>query len=258
MSMRLARLVALVLALWGPAAAAAQTLTISAAISMKDAVTEVGRDFAAGRPGVTILYNLGSSGELQKQIEAGAPVDLFISAAALQMDEVEKRGLLVPGTRRVFARNLLTVVKPTDSRLDLAKAADLAEPRVARIVVGNPRTVPAGQYAEESLRTLRLWDRLKSRLVFGENVRQVLDYVSRDEVHVGIVYATDALTRAGQVRLAFAFPEDTHSPIVYPAAVVKSSRHRELARAFVEILAGSEGQAVLRRLGFELPGPDRR
>jgi molybdate transport system substrate-binding protein len=241
----------------GVVCATAQELVLSVAISMKEAAEEVGRRFAEPRPGVTVRYNFGASGELQKQIEAGAPVDVFISAAARQMDELERGGFLVPGSRREFARNVLVAIKPADEPLDLPGPSDLLDRRVRRIAVGNPKTVPAGQYAEESLRALGLWDRLKAKLVFGENVRQVLDYVGRDEVQVGFVYATDALTRAGRVRLAFPVPEDTHRPIVYPVAVVKGSRHPDLARAFVELLAGPGGQAVLRRLGFELPAEAR-
>jgi molybdate transport system substrate-binding protein len=231
----------------------AQSLTVSAAISMKDAVTEVGQSFTAARPGVTVLYNWGSSGELQKQIEAGAPVDVFISAAQLQMDELDKRGLVVPATRRVFARNLLTVIKPADSRVDIAKAADLAEARITRIVIGNPKTVPAGQYAEESLRALGLWDRVRAKLIFAENVRQALDYVARGEVDAGFVYTTDAAARGQAVREAFRPAEDTYRPIVYPAAVVAATREPALARAFVELLASGEGRAILARFGFQPP-----
>ena len=121
---------------------------------------ELGRRFMAARPGVRVRYNFASSGELQKQIEAGAPVDLFISAAQRQMDALEKKGLVVAGSRRAFARNVLTVIKPADSTVDIAKPADLLDPRVEKIVIGNPRTVPAGQYAEASLKALGLWDRL--------------------------------------------------------------------------------------------------
>ncbi|HSE06766.1 MAG TPA: molybdate ABC transporter substrate-binding protein [Methylomirabilota bacterium] len=237
----------------GVPAAAGQSITVSAAISMKDAVTEVGRGFAAARPGVTVLHNWGSSGELQKQIEAGAPVDVFISAAQLQMDELEKRGLVVPATRRVFARNVLTVIKPGDSRVDIAKAADLADPRLTRIVVGNPKTVPAGQYAEESLRALGLWDRVRAKLIFAENVRQALDYVARGEVDAGFVYSTDAAVRGRAVREAFRPAEDTYRPIVYPAAVVAATREPALARAFVERLVSREGQLILARFGFQPP-----
>ncbi len=253
--MRLIRLLMLALALGVGCsdAASAQPVTVSAAISMKDAVSELGRVFASGRPGVTVLYNWGSSGELQKQIEAGAPIDLFISAAVLQMDELETRKLIVPGTRRVFARNLLTVVKPADSRVDVTKPADLADARVARIVIGNPRTVPAGQYAEESLRALGLWDRLRPKLVFAENVRQALDYVARGEVDAGFVYTTDAAARGRAVKEAFRPGEDTYRPIVYPAAVVAGARQPALAQAFIDLLASAEGRAVLARHGFEPP-----
>lgn len=246
-----------VLLVGGVSVTTAQELVLSVAVSMKEAVEEVGRRFAGPR-GVTLRYNFGASGELQKQIEAGAPVDVFISAGIRQMDELERQGLLVPGTRRVFAGNILIAIKPAATAQDLSGPSDLLDRRVQRIALGNPRTVPAGQYAEESLRALGLWERLRPRLIFGENVRQVLDYVSRGEVQVGIVYATDALTRTDRVRLAFPFPEDTHSPIVYPAAVVKGGRHPDVARAFVDLLAGPEGQAVLRRLGFEPPGDRRR
>ncbi len=234
-------------------AADAQSLTVSAATSIKDAVTEIGKGFTAARPGVTLLYNWGSSGELQKQIEAGGPIDLFISAALVQMDELEKRKLIVPGTRRVFARNLLTVIKPADSRVDIAKPADLADPRVARIVVGNPRTVPAGQYAEESLRALGLWDRLQPKLIFAENVRQALEYVARGEADAGFVYTTDAALRGQAVKEAFRPAEDTYRPIAYPAAVVAGTRQLALAQALVELLLGREGQAVLGRFGFQPP-----
>ena len=236
------------------ATASAQSLTVSAAISMKDAVTEIGRGLTTARPGVRLLYNWGSSGELQKQIEAGAPVDVFISAAQVQMDELEKRKLIVPGTRRVFARNLLTVIKPADSRVDIIEAADLADGRVARIVVGNPKTVPAGQYAEESLRALGLWDRVQPKLVFAENVRQALDYVARGEVDAGFVYTTDAALRGQAVKEAFRPAEDTYRPVVYPAAVVTETRQPALAQAFVDLLLGREGQGVLGRFGFQ-PAP---
>jgi molybdate transport system substrate-binding protein len=244
------------LALAGPAAA--QEVTLSVAISMKEAVEELGRRFGASRPGVTLRYNLGSSGELQKQIEAGAPIDLFVSAAQRQMDELEQKGLIVPASRRIFARNVLTVVKPADSRLDLAKPGDLLDARVTRIAIGNPKTVPAGQYAEESLKALGLWDRLQPRLVFAENVRQTLDYVARGEVDAGFVYTTDAAVRGSQVREAFRPAEETYRPVIYPVAVVAGTRQPVLAQAFIALLLSQEGRAVLARLGFQPPPPGAR
>lgn len=247
------------LLLLAPAASAdAQELTLSVAISMKEAVEELGKSFATGRPGLTLRFNFGASGELQKQIEAGAPVDVFISAAQRQMDELEKATLILPASRRAFARNALTVIKPADSRVDIAKAGDLLDARVKRIVVGNPRTVPVGQYAEESLVALGLWERLRPKLVFAENVRQALDYVVRGEVDAGFVYTTDAAARAAGVKEAFRPSEDTYRPIVYPAAVVAASKQQPLARAFVDLLVSRDGQAILARLGFQPPPPGAR
>jgi len=200
-----------------------------------------------------LRYNFGSSGELQKQIEAGAPVDLFISAAQRQMDELGQKGLIDTASRRVFARNVLTVIKPAGSALDISKPADLLDPKVRRIVIGNPRTVPVGQYAEESLKALALWDRVQPKLVFAENVRQALDYVARGEVEAGFVYSTDIPMRAGQVTEAFRPAEDTYRPVTYPVAVVKDSRQPALARAFIDLLMSREGQSALSRLGFQPP-----
>jgi molybdate transport system substrate-binding protein len=255
--MRFARIAALAFAatLLPASGAWAQELTLSVAVSLKEAVEEIGRGFMATRPGVTLRYNFGASGDLGKQIEAGAPVDLFLSAAERQMDALERRQLIMASSRRVFARNVLTVVKPHDSRVDLTKTPDLLAAPIRRIAIGNPRTVPAGQYAEESLRALGLWERLAPKLVFAENVRQVLDYVARGEVDAGFVYATDAIARARGVREAFRPPDDSHRPIVYPGAVVAGSRHPALAQAFLEALSGAEGRVVLSRLGFHAPPP---
>jgi molybdate transport system substrate-binding protein len=250
-SVRVATLVAILLAV--APLAQAQEVTLSVAISMKDAVEQLGKGFMAGRPGVTLRYNFGSSGELQKQIEAGAPVDLFISAAQRQMDELEQKRLVVSATRRVFARNVLTVIKPSDSKIDIAKPADLLDARITKIVVGNPKTVPAGQYAEESLKALGLWEKLQPRLVFAENVRQALDYVARGEVDAGFVYTTDAVTRGQQVKEAFRPGEDTYRPVLYPVAVVSGARQATLAQAFVDLLLSRDGQTTLGRLGFQPP-----
>jgi molybdate transport system substrate-binding protein len=179
---------------------AAQELTVSVAVSTRDAVQEIGRAFTARHPDVRLRLNAGSSGELQKQIEAGAPVDVFVSAGARQMDELERQRLIDPQTRRAFARNVLVVIKPADRRLDLVRPEDLLGPGVQRVVIGNPRTVPAGQYAEESLRALGLWDAVQRKLVLAENVRQALEYVARGEVDAGFVYATDAAARRGRRR----------------------------------------------------------
>jgi molybdate transport system substrate-binding protein len=235
------------------AGARAQDVTLSVAVSLKEATEELGRSFMATHPGVTLRYNFGASGDLQKQIEAGAPIDVFLSAAQRQMDELEKQNLIVSASRRAFASNVLTVIKPADSRLDIAKPADLLDARVGRIVIGNPKTVPVGQYAQESLRALGLWERLQPKIVFSENVRQALDYVARGEVDAGFVYTTDAATRAQGVKEAFRPPDDSYRPIVYPGAVVAAAKQPALARAFLDLLGGPQGRTVLSRFGFQLP-----
>jgi molybdate transport system substrate-binding protein len=245
--------VGLVAGLLAATGASAQDVTLSVAVSLKEVTEELGRTFMAARPGVTLRYNFGASGDLQKQIEAGAPVDVFLSAAQRQMDELEKQNLIVGASRRAFARNALTVIKPADSRVDITKPADLLEARVGRIVIGSPKSVPAGQYAEESLRALGLWDRLQPKLVFAENVRQALDYVARGEVDAGFVYTTDAASRAQGVKEAFRPPDDSYRPVVYPGAVVRASKQAAIAQAFLDLLSSRQGRSVLSRFGFQPP-----
>ena len=235
------------------AGAWAQEVTLSVAVSLKGVTEDLGRSFMTSHPGVTLRYNFGASGDLQKQIEAGAPIDVFLSAAQRQMDELEKQNLIVAASRRVFARNVLTVIKPADSKVDIARPADLLDSRVKHIAIGSPKTVPAGQYAEESLRALGLWDRLQPKLVFAENVRQALDYVARGEVEAGFVYTTDAATVPQGAKEAFRPPEDSYRPIVYPGAVVAAAKQPALGQAFLDLLAGAQGRTVLSRFGFQPP-----
>jgi molybdate transport system substrate-binding protein len=248
-----AALLVVALALGGALEARTSELTVSAAVSLKDAIEEIGRRFSATRPGTTVRFNLGASGELARQIEAGAPVDAFVSAGTPHMDQLERRGLIVSATRRAFARNVLVVVAPSDTGVSIATPEALLDQRVERVVIGNPRTVPAGQYAEESLRALGLLARLRPKLVYAENVRQALEWVARGEADAGWVYATDAAARASRVREAFRPREDTYQPIVYPAAVVSASRQPRGAAAFVDFLAAEDGRAVLSRAGFLAP-----
>ena len=246
-------LIGLSLLAFSPVVSPAQELTLSVAISMKEATEELGRRFQESHPVVRLQYNFGASGALQQQIEAGAPVDLFISAGEAQMDALERKGLLRPGSRRSFARNALVAVVPADAPRAPGQPADLLRADIRRIAIGNPKTVPAGQYAEESLRSLALWDAVRAKLVYGENVRQVLEYVARGEVEAGMVYATDLAVGGGRVREAFRIPPQSHRPITYPVAIVQESRHVPLAEAFIELLLGHEGQTILGRLGFQPP-----
>jgi molybdate transport system substrate-binding protein len=197
-----------------------------------------------------VRFNLGASGLLQKQIETGAPVDVFASAGTSQMDALQVQGLILAETRRNFARNVLVLAVPAQSRLPIHSLADLARPEVKRVAIGNPKTVPAGQYAREALRSLKLWDKLQPRLVMAENVRQVLDYVVRGETEAGIVYASDVWAAHEQIVVAACAPEQSHSPILYPVAIVKETSKRSNAQRFVDLTLSAEGQAILGKYGF--------
>ena len=224
-------------------------ILVSAAISLKNAFEEIGSVYAK-RTGIKVRFNLGASGLLQRQIESGAPVDVFASAGEKQMDELQARGLIQVETRRDFARNTLVLIIPSGSKLRIHAFADLASPEVARIAVGNPKTVPAGQYAREALSNLNLWDRLQSRLVMAENVRQVLDYVVRGETEAGFVYASDVPAAHGGAAIAAAAPDNSHRPILYPIAVVKAASAQTNARRFIDMVLSPEGQSVLKKHGF--------
>ncbi len=231
--------------------APAQDLTVSAAVSLKDALAEIAPAFEAANPGVKVNLNLGASGDLHRQIEAGAPVDVFLSAAASNMDMLSSRGGIDPRTRRDIACNELVVIAPADA----ASAPTTLEglDAVDHIAIGNPKTVPAGQYAREALEAAGVWARLQPKYVFTENVRQALEYVARGEAEAGFVYVTDANVVADEVHVAFRVDPASYGPIVYPAAAVVGSRERDLARKFVGFLTSPAATAALVKQGFTLP-----
>ncbi len=203
------------------------------------------------KTGVKVNFSFGASGNLEKQIEAGAPVDVFASAGEKEMDALQSQTLIEPGTRADFAGNILVLVVPADSKLKLDSFRQLAEPQVKRLAVGDPKTVPAGFYAQQALQNLHLWSKLHSRLIFAEDVRQVLDYVMRDEVNAGIVYSTDVMIAHGKVRQVAEAPAGIYGPVRYPIAVVKGCAHPNAARQFVNLILSPEGQGVLKSYGFQ-------
>lgn len=242
-------LLALSLAL--PLLASAQQLTVSAAASLTDAFKEMGARFEATRPGATLRFNFAASGVLLQQIAQGAPVDVFASADQETMNRAAEQKLIAAGTRRDFAANSLVLIMPAQGGATLDALADLARPEVKRIAVGKLASVPVGRYTQQALESVQLWTPLQAKLVFADNVRQVLDYVSRGEVDAGFVYRTDAELAKGKVGIALTV--GGHAPVTYPAAVVADSRQPALARDFVAYLAGADAQAVLAKYGFGKP-----
>jgi molybdate transport system substrate-binding protein len=227
-------------------------ITVSAAMSLKNAFEEIGKLFEAKHKGVKVNFNFGASGDLVRQIEGGAPVDVFASAARRDMNEAERKGLILRDSRINFAGNSVILITPADSRVPIKSFHDLELDRVRKIAAGNPRTVPAGRYAEEVFAHFKMLSALKDKLIYAENVRQVLDYVARGEVDAGILYSTDAMLRAKEIRIAATAPGDSHEPIVYPAALVKGTRDEILAKAFISLLTSEEGRNVFERHGFKL------
>ena len=224
-------------------------ILVSAAISLKDAFNELGAMYEK-ETGARVRFNLGASGLLQKQIEAGAPSDVYASAGMKQMDSLQAGGFIVDETRCNFARNRLVLIVPSNSPLLLHSFSDLIHSDIWRLAIGNPKTVPAGQYARQTLQNLELWDQLESRLVPAENVRQVLEYVAREEVDAGIVYASDVPVSHGQTVVAAFAPVDSHDPILYPIAVVKGTGSPVDARKFIDLALSSSGQAIMEKYGF--------
>ena len=231
-------------------------IIVSAAISLKNAFEEIGSVYEK-QTGVRPKFNFAASGILQRQIESGAPVDVFAVAGRKQMDDVQQKGLLFDETRKDFARNSLILITPADSDLEIHSFYDLADVRVERISIGNPKTVPVGQYAQEALTALELWDKLQSKLIPAENARQVLDYVSRGEVNAGLIYTSDAAISEDRIRVAAEAPGGSHEEITYQIAVLKDSASSTAATGFIELILSKTGQAILAKYGFTgagLPG----
>jgi molybdate transport system substrate-binding protein len=231
--------------------ALAEEMTVSAAISLKEAFSELAKGFETRQKGVRVLFNFGASGDLVRQITAGAPVDVFASAGQKEMDELEQKGLAIPGSRTNFAGNTVVLIIPQQSSLRFESLSDLTQKEVTKIAVGHPKTVPAGRYADQVLRNLKLWDSVKKKVILAENVRQVLDYVTRGEVDAGLVYATDASTKAKDLKKILPVPEGSHQPVVYPITAVKGGKNEALARTFIAWVTSPEGENILRRYGFK-------
>ena len=232
-------------------------ITVSAAISLKNAFQDIAAVFQERNPGAKVLFNFGASGDLARQIEAGAPVDVFASAAQKDMDDIDRKGLVASNSRKNFAGNVLVLIKPINSNIPINSLEDLLRREVGKIAIGDPRTVPAGRYAEEALRHHNLWDAVKEKLVFAENVRQVLDYVAREEVDAGLVYSTDAMVRSKEVKVVMKLPESSHQPVIYPIGVIKGTKEGSLSRAFVDLVLSSEGQRILNKYGFVTVNPPK-
>lgn len=224
-------------------------LLVYAAASLTDALEEVDAAFTR-QTGIPVKASFAASSVLAKQIEAGAPADVFFAAERAWMDYLEQRGLLRSGSRHDLLRNALVLIAPADStvRLKIAPGFDLVGALGGgRLATADPDSVPAGQYARAALTTLGVWQPVSGHLVRAENVRAALEYVARGDAPLGIVYRTDAQVER-RVRVVDVFPDDTHPPIVYPVALTAGARAQ--AERFTAFLSSDEVRAIFVRRGF--------
>lgn len=225
-------------------------LTVYGAADLTFAFREIAALFEKST-GTKVVLVLGSTGNLAKQIEHGAPADVFFAANASFVDGLQSKGALIPETRQLYAQGRIVLAVPRDSKLSILRLEDLQRPDVKRIAIANPEHAPYGRAAQQALQTTRLWDALKPRLVYGENIRHTLQFIETGAVEAGIVALSVADTPA--VRYVPIDPT-LHAPLNQIAAVVKRSVRPELALAFLQFVNGPEGRPIMKRYGFLLPG----
>ena len=227
-------------------------LNVSAAASLTDAMKEIAALYAKDNPDIKITFNFGSSGALQQAIENGGNTDLFYSAAQKQMNMLEEKGELAEGTRRDLLRNEVVLIVPKVDAKEIKTFEDLTGAEIVHVALGEPKGVPVGQYSEEILTKLNLLDAVKAKAVYGSDVRQVLAWVETGEADCGIVYATDAAVSSDKVNVVAVAPEDTHKPVIYPAAAIKSSKNLDAAKAFLEFTGSDAAAKVFEKYGFKV------
>ena len=232
-------------------AVSATDVVVSAASSLTDTFKHVATAYEAKHPGTRVVLNFAASDVLLQQIANGAPADVFASADQKAMDKAQAQGVLLKGSRRNFATNQLVLIVPTTSHLNITSLKDLDQPAIKRIAYGDPASVPVGRYTKAALEADGSWPAVSAKAVLAQNVRQSLDYVARDEVDAGFVFATDAAIMPDKVRITLRVSSPT--PISYPIAVVSLAKHVDDARAFEDFVLSPEGQQLLAKSGFLKP-----
>lgn len=227
-------------------------LTISAAASLTDALKEIQHSYESTHTGIKLNFNFGGSGALEKQIEQGAPSDLFLSASTKNMKSLVDQQLIDTKKQKTWLTNELVAVSPADGTMNIASVTDLTKKEVKKVAIGIPESVPAGNYAQEALTKAKLWDTLQSKLVQAKDVRQVLQYVETGNADVGFVYKTDALT-SQKAKIAFEVNPKTYSPVEYPIGIVKATKHIQEAEDFYAYLQSQESLNIMDKYGFTIP-----
>jgi len=232
---------------WSPAIEAAE-IPVSAAASLTDALTEIGKAYESNGK-ARVRFNFGSSSELARQIDEGAPADIFFSADLEKINALERKGRIDPATRKNLLSNRLVLVVPQDSKLNLRAPKDLVRPEVKRIALAQPETVPVGIYVKTYLETEGLWEKVASKIIPVLDARATLTSVESGNVDAGFVYKTDAAI-SKRVKVAYEVPLDQGPKIIYPVAATKESKNKRAAADFLRFVSSQAGQSVFRKYGF--------
>ncbi len=225
-------------------------LTISAAASLKDAMTEIQDLYAKEEPNATLSVTFGSSGSLAEQIQQGADVDVFLSASKKYMNNLKDAELLNNDTIKELLGNDVVLIVPKDSTTTITDFAQVTDPSIKKIAIGEPSTVPAGQYAVDTLTYYNVMDQITDKLVYGKDVKEVLTWVETGNVDAGVVYSTDAEVSDSVKTIAVA-ADESHKAIIYPTAVIKASKNPEAAQAFIDFLSTDAAKEVFVKYGFK-------
>lgn len=226
-------------------------IMISAAISLTDALGEIKTIYEKNHQ-VELTFNLGGSGSLAQQIQQGAPSDIFISANQKWMDTLEEEKLIIPSTRTDITGNNIVLITNQSSNLNYNSVDEIKVDDVDKIAIGNPESVPAGKYSEQALQALNMWEELSEndKLVLAKDVRQVLTYVETGNADIGFVYESDAQI-SDKINILTTVDKSLHDPVVYPAAIISDSEHKEEATAFISFMESEQAQDILRKYGFK-------
>lgn len=230
----------------GVRAPASTELTVAAAADLTPAFEEIGREFESAH-NTKVTFVFGSTGLLTRQIENGAPFDVFAAANAGYIDQLDQEGLIASGTKRVYARGRITMWTTANSPLKLETVQDLARPEVTRLAIANPDHAPYGQAAREALERAGIWQTVKPKLVYGDNIRQTLQYAETENVEVAIVALSLSVQSKGRWVL---IPEELHKPIDQGMGVIESTKNEASARAFSDFVNGERGREILKKYGF--------
>jgi molybdate transport system substrate-binding protein len=224
-------------------------LTVAAASDLIPAFEEIGREFQSST-GTQVVFDFGSTGLLTRQIENGAPMDLFAAANVDYINELEIKGLIVPGTKAIYARGRIVIWTAKNGKLEVDSLNDLAKPEVHRIAIANPDHAPYGRAAREALENSGIWESVKPKLVYGENIRQTLQFAQTGNVEVAIVALSLAQQSDGHWTL---IPDTLHRPLDQALAVIKATQNEKQAREFASFVTSEKGRAVLAKYGFTFP-----